>query len=120
MSLRNKFIDPEKIFTIYWQEMGAGRSLAKLHEQFPINPKTGRKVTRDAGYKAMWRWACRPENYTKAHNIFRSSMLSTTGELWTDERFKAELKEKARWVLTPRQYKSWYNGSIIPEELQTA
>lgn len=105
--LRNRLIDPAAIFKIYWQVLGDGRSLAHLQSEFPINPKTGKRVTRDAGYKAMWRWACRPENYDEAYTIFKGAMISH-GDLWTDERFKAELKEKARWVLTPRQYINWY------------
>lgn len=111
MSQRSKFLNPAELFRTYWQILGDGRSLAHLQSSFPINPKTGRRVTRDAGYKAMWRWACRPENYQEAFQIFQRSMMGH-GDLWTEDRFKAELKEKARWILTRRQYKSWYHEDI--------
>lgn len=108
MTLRRRNLDGEEIFTTYWKEMGDARSLSTLAEQFPRNPLTGERITKDAGYKAMWRWACRPENETKAYNIFRRSALGSQPE-WTPSRWHDELKEKARWALTPAQYKRWYS-----------
>lgn len=110
MSLRNRLIDPEATWRMYWETLGDGRSLANLQASFPINPRTNKRVTRDAGEKAMWRWACRPENYDKAFKMLKTSMMGR-GDLWTDERFQKELKEKARWCLTRRQYVNWYNAS---------
>lgn len=109
MSLRKKFIDGEKIFKDYWQEMGDARSLTTLAESFPRNPITGERISKDAGYKAMWRWACRPENQERAYRIFRKSSYGNDPE-WTMDRWKAELKEKARWALTPTQYRRWYGN----------
>lgn len=108
MSRRNRLIDPERAWTNYWQ-MGDGHSLDKMQEANPIiNPRTGKLVTRDAIEKSMWRWACRPENYERAYDILKSSLMSQ-GELWTRERFAQELREKARWVLTRSQFRRWYN-----------
>ena len=85
----------------------AADPLRALAEKFPRNPVTGERLTVDAGYKSMWRWACRPENEKAAYHIFRKSPLGRDPE-WTPERWHAELKEKARWALTKTQYRRWY------------
>lgn len=107
MSLRSRYIDGGELFRIYWQDMGNARSLKTLAAQFPRNPVTGERITKDAGYKAMWRWACRPENEQKAYLIFRKSSYGSDPD-WTPEKFHEELKEKARWILTRTQYQKWY------------
>jgi hypothetical protein len=105
MSLRTRYINGEEIFKKYWQEMGDARSLKTLAESLPVNPRTGERITKDAAYKAMWRWACRPENEQKSYDIFRQTGMGATYSslMWRDE-----LKEKARWVLTKTQYQKWY------------
>lgn len=110
MSRRNRLIDPEEVWKMYWSMGEEGRSLDKVHVNLPVNPRTGKLVTRDAVSKAMWRWACRPENYEIAYKSLRAALMGQ-GELWTDERFKQELSEKARWALTRAQYKRWYEQS---------
>lgn len=100
-----KYLDGEKLFHQYWLEMGHARSLLIMQQGFPINPKTGKRFTRDAGYKAIWRWACLPENYEKAWNIFH---LSAGYEDWLPEQFKDALKEKALFMLTKAQYRRYY------------
>ena len=107
MTLRKRNLNGEDIFRTYWEEMGNARSLRALAEKFPRNPVTGERLTVDAGYKSMWRWACRPENEKAAYHIFRKSPLGRDPE-WTPERWHAELKEKARWALTKTQYRRWY------------
>ncbi len=107
MSRRSRLIDPVNAWTNYWQ-MGDGHSLDKMQAANPIvNPRTGKLVTRDAIEKSMWRWACRPENYESAYSILKTALMSQ-GDLWTRERFSQELREKARWALTRRQYINWY------------
>lgn len=116
MSLRRHMLDGAAIFRTYWQDMGTARSLKALAAQFPRNPNTGERITKDAGYKAMWRWACRPENEQEAYTIFRKSSYGQDPD-WTPERFHAELKEKARWALTKRQYQLWYVEQPEPEQV---
>ncbi len=107
MSLRKRSISGSEIFRIYWEQMGEARSLRILAEKFPRNPVTGMKLTKDAGYKAMWRWACRPENEQESYSIFRKTEFGRQPE-WTQARWHDELAEKARWALTPKQYIEWY------------
>lgn len=107
MSLRKRNLDGAVIFRTYWEQMGEARSLKTLAEKFPRNPMTGERITKDAGYKAMWRWACRPENEELSYRIFRHTAFGHDPQ-WTKERWHAELAEKARWALTPRQYSDWY------------
>lgn len=107
MSLRKRNLDGAEIFRIYWEQLGENRSLRLLAEHFPHNPQTGERLTKDAGYKSMWRWACRPENEKESYKIFRHSAFGRDPE-WTPERWHAELKEKARWAVTPNHYKEWY------------
>lgn len=114
MSLRRHLLDGEYLFRTYWQDMGTARSLKMLATQLPRNPSTGERCTKDAAYKAMWRWACRPENEQAAYEMFRKSSYGQDPE-WTPERFHAELEEKARWALTRRQYDQWYAAKPEPE-----
>lgn len=117
MSLYSRKLDGELLFRTYWNEMGTTRSLTLLAKQFPRNPITGERITADAGYKAMWRWACRPENFDAAYDIFRKSIYGQDPE-WTKKRFYDELKEKARWMLTPHQYKVWYEEQSYSDSSQ--
>ncbi len=111
MSLRRKYIDGEKAFKYYFEELGAARNTRLLTTTVvKKNPLTDRKFTKDAFYKAMWRWACRPENENKSYSIFRKSDIGKEPE-WTPEKWHAELMEKARWALTPRQYSDWYGDA---------
>ncbi len=107
MSLRKRNLDGAEIFRIYWEQMGEARSLRTLAEKFPRSSTTGKRITKDAGYKSMWRWACRPENEELSYKIFRRTAFGRDPE-WTKERWHSELAEKARWALTPRQYRDWY------------
>lgn len=107
MSLRRKILDGKRLFRHYWLELGEARSLTLLVKESPINPRTGERFTKDAFYKAMWRWACRPENERESYDIFRRTTMGNQPE-WTLFRWRDELKEKARWVLTPAQYRKWY------------
>jgi hypothetical protein len=105
MSLRNKQLDGANLFKTYWLEMGDARSLKTLASTLPVNPVTGSPITKDAAYKAMWRWACRPENEVTSFEIFRQT---TVGASFTLAGWHRELQEKARWTLTKNQYQRWY------------
>ncbi len=107
MSLRRRSLNGAEIFRIYWEQMGEARSLKILASTFPRSSVTGKRITKDAGYKAMWRWACRPENEKESYRIFRSTAFGR-GPEWSSIRWHDELAEKARWALTPRQYEEWY------------
>lgn len=107
MSLRRRSLDGAAIYRTYWEQAEKSRSLRTLATEFPRNPLTGERITKDAGYKAMWRWACRPENEELSYKIFRRSSFGHDPE-WTPERWHKELAEKARWALTPSQYRDWY------------
>ena len=110
MSLHKTYLeDGEAIWKIYWVDLGGG-SLKDMAVNFPINPRTQKPITKDAGYKRMWRWACRPENFHRAFELFQQHMVSI-GEAWTETDFRKEVLEKAQWAVTPKQYRKWYAGT---------
>lgn len=111
MSLREKYIDGERAFRYYFTELGKERSTDLLLKLVPQrNPRTGERFTKDAFYKSMWRWACRPENREVSYRVFKRSNIGRDDK-WTVERWDAELREKARWALTPNQYREWYQSN---------
>ncbi len=101
-----RVLDGEQLYRDYWLQ---DLSLSQLAANLPVNPQTGKPCTQDAANKAMWRWACRPEHWDQAFEIFKQSRIGH-GELWTKALFQVELKEKGRWVLTPNQFRRWFNA----------
>lgn len=107
--MRQKILDGKQIFEQYWITMGDARSINIIGSQLPINPITGKRLTMDAAYKAMWRWAARPENFQTAMEIVNKAKIAH-GEMFNEEQFKTILLAKARWCLTKHQFGRWYGG----------
>lgn len=70
-----KYLDGERLFTVYWQEMGDSRSTIRLQRwclaHSIVNPKTQNVPTRMGLWKAMWRFAV--DNQDKAFDIWCDS-----------------------------------------------
>lgn len=107
MAFAEKFLDGEKLFTVYWAEMGSARSYSKLvrwcESNKVINPKTQRPPNRMGIWKSMYRWAV--NNPDKAYEIAQKGFLDD-GKFLTRERWDAEMKEK---VSTSYQSKNFTN-----------
>ena len=79
----SKYLDGEKLFRVYWLDMGNARSIGRLqkwclsHEI--VNPKTFNVPTRMGLWKTMWRWATR--NQEQAKEIWIKSMGKDTSTL---------------------------------------
>lgn len=95
MSFFNKYLDGEKLFTVYWAEMGSARSYAKLQKWCEankiVNPKTQKVPGRMGLWKSMYRWAV--NNPDKAYEIAQQGFRDS-GDYLTRERWDAEMKEK--------------------------
>jgi len=96
---RIQFLDGEKLFRLYWEDMGTSRSVAKL-VNFCVsegwtNPRTGKPPTRMGVWKAMWSWALKPENLQKSRQMFNDGMIES-GILYTKEEWKEFVTTKAR------------------------
>jgi len=71
-----KYLDGERLFTVYWQEMGDSRTTIRLQRwclaHSIVNPKTQNVPTRMGLWKAMWRWAV--ENQDEAIKVWSEGM----------------------------------------------
>ena len=95
MAFGLKFLDGEKLFTVYWAEMGTARSYGKMvnwcKSNNIINPKTQKPPNRMGIWKAVWRWAVNHQE--KAFEIAQKGFMDG-GEFLTRERWEKELNEK--------------------------
>jgi hypothetical protein len=94
-----KYLDGERLFRLYFEEMGTAGSMAKLVNfcvsEGKKNPKTGKPPTRMSVWKAMWTWALLPENLATARKIFDKNM-SASGEFYSDAEWKEFVFTKAK------------------------
>lgn len=110
MSFAYTYLNGEKLYRVYWVEMGDARSYKRLRNwcisNNMVNAKTHKPPTRMGLWKAMWRWAVTHQD--KAFEIMNEG-LRDSGELIDRERFNQEMREK---VLTSYQSdgftKRWY------------
>ncbi len=90
-----KYLDGEKLFTVYWAEMGTARSYIKMVNwcisNKVINPKTQKPPTRMGIWKAMYRWAV--NNPDKAFEIAQRGFRDAA-DILTRERWDQEMAEK--------------------------
>lgn len=90
---RTRVLDGERIFRIYYTDMGTARSLGKVKIQLgsaAINPRTGRQVNDMAIWGSMYRWAA--SNVDESYKIFSAAMRDEgkfhTLDEWKDFLFK--------------------------------
>ena len=92
---QNKILDGERIFKMYYLEMGSARSIKKVIKQLgdeAINPRTGRIVTDMAIFWSMYRWAF--EHLDESYEIFNKAMFNE-GQFSTLDEWKEFLYKKA-------------------------
>lgn len=110
-----KYLNGEKLFKYYWEEMGNGRSCILLAKwcasQGMKNPKTGKIPTPMAVWFAMWRWAILKVNQEVAYKIYNSAHRDM-GKFVSPEDWKKELKQKASVCLNQKNYQKWINESV--------
>ncbi len=110
MSFAYKYLDGEKLYRVYWVEMGNARSFGRLIKwcvsNNMVNAKTGKPPTRMGIWKAMYRWAV---NHPEQAYELMNEGLKDSGEIIDRERFMKEMQEK---VITSYQSDSftsrWY------------
>ena len=91
---RTRFLDGEKIFRLYYVELGSARSIVKVKRQLgkeAINPKTQRPVCDMALWGSMYRWAM--NNLDLSYQIFMEAMRDE-GKYHTLEEWKEFVFEK--------------------------
>ena len=92
---KTRILDPERMFRMYFTDMGSARSLQKVVNQLgtdAINPNTQRKVTPMAVEWSMYRWAM--NNLDLSYEIYNKAMLDE-GKFHTMEEWKDFLQKKA-------------------------
>ena len=105
-----KYLNGEKLFRYYWEEMGNGRSCVKLAKwagkQGLKNPNTGKPPSPMAVWFAMWRWALIPENQKVAYDIYNKAQLDLGGFV-SPEQWKEFIKDKASVCLDKKRYANY-------------
>jgi hypothetical protein len=92
---KTRVLDPERMFRMYFTDMGSARSLAKVVNQLGmdgINPNLGRPVTPMAVEFSIYRWAM--GNLDLSYEIYNKAMLDE-GKFHTMEEWKDFLQKKA-------------------------
>ena len=109
-----KYLDGEKLFIVYWQEMGEARSTIRLQawclSHSIVNPKSQNVPTRMGLWKAMWRWAT--ENKDKAYKIWVKACDSENEEYpeYSIEWNKIMLKNSKSAFQNVTHKKAYYNA----------
>jgi len=97
---KREYLDGKKLFEVYWVEMGAARSTAKLVKwcitNMMVSPTTG-TVGRMAVWKAMYRYAV--NNVEESYQIAQRG-VSQHGDFITREEWQQNMATK---VLTSFQ-----------------
>jgi len=106
---RTRFLDGERIFRIYFTEMGSARSLGKVKKQLgesARNPYKGTIVTDAAIEGSMWRWAM--NNLDFSYPIFNEAMRNE-GKYHTFEEWKEHVFHHAERLVrhNPRTFQNW-------------
>lgn len=106
---KTRFLDGERIFNLYYKELGSARSIVKVKKQLgsaAINPKTGRQVNDMALWGSMYRWAM--NNLDVSYKIFLEAMRDE-GKYHTFEEWKEFIFEKAEIIVkrNPRTFRNW-------------
>lgn len=101
---RTKFIDGEFLYKYYFETMGTARSTYKLPQIAYDNGMRniqGKAPSFMGVWKAMWSWACKPENREEAYRMYNAH-LADYGQYATMEQFKDVLRDKLKNVLQPK------------------
>jgi hypothetical protein len=106
---KTRFLDGEKIFGMYYRDMGSARSIGKVKKQLgkeAVNPKTGRVVNDMALWGSMYRWAM--DNLDTSYHIFKDAMRDE-GKYHTYEEWRDFIFEKADIIVkhNPRTLSNW-------------
>jgi hypothetical protein len=108
---RTRFLDGERIFRLYYTELGSARSIGKVKIQLgrdAINPRTGRNVNDMALWGSMYRWAM--NRLDDSYKIFMDAMRDE-GKYHTFEEWKEFIFDKADILVrhNPRTLRNWKN-----------
>lgn len=100
----------EELFVHYYETMGSARSTGKLAGYCVtkgwINRQTRKAPSRMAVWFAMWRWAIRRENQSRAYKMYQSFMLED-GHYCDKDEWKALLYERAEVCLRDKDFERW-------------
>lgn len=101
MAFDNKYLDGEKLFTVYWKDFGGSRVMGgagtyDLLRNWAFannmrNPATGKAPSRMAVWKAAYRFAVREPD--RAYEIARTAFIDR-GQVLTKDRWMDEMKIK--------------------------
>lgn len=108
---KTRFLDGERIFRLYFTELGSARSIVKVKNQLgrdAVNPKTGRPVGDMALWGSMYRWAM--NHLDESYQIFLAAMRDE-GKYHTFDEWKTFIFEKADIIVkrNPRTFRNWKN-----------
>jgi hypothetical protein len=108
---KNKILDGQRIFRMYYTDLGSARSIVKVRKQLgndAINPRTGRHVTNMAIWFSMYRWAY--ENLDLSYQIFMDAMRDE-GKFHTREEWETFVSHKAHVIVkqSEKKFQRWQN-----------
>lgn len=107
---KQKVLDGEKLWRVYWIDMGSARSYQKVvnwcASNGVINPVTNQKLTRMGAWFAMWNWA--KKNSDVAYEIANQGAMDNA-DFITPERWEHELQQKVWTILlhNKRRFEKW-------------
>lgn len=119
---KHKILDGEKLFRLYYLEMGSARSVKKVIKQLgdsAINPATGRVVTDMAIWFAIYRWAM--DNLDASYDII-SKAAYDEGVYYPKEQWVAKIEKIAKTCLrnSDKAYKKWQTKHNLSESPTSA
>ena len=82
---KSRTLDGERVFRIYWTDMGSARSIGKVVKQIGVNPVTQRPYYPMAIWFRIYIWAI--ENIELSYSIFNDAMRDQ-GEFHTIEEWE--------------------------------
>lgn len=106
---RTRFLDGERIFILYYRDLGSARSIGKVKKQLgesARNPNTGREVNDMALWGSMYRWAM--NHLDDSYKIFSTAMRDE-GKYHTFDEWKEFIFDKADILVrhNPRTMVKW-------------
>ena len=109
MMEKHKILDGEKIFRMYYLDMGSARSIVKVKRQLgeeAINPNTGRVVTDMAIWFSMCRWAM--DNLELSYEIV-SKAAYDEGIYYPKDKWVAKVEKGAKTCIkqSEKGFQKW-------------
>lgn len=103
---KQRLIDGERAFRLYWTDMGSARSIRKVVKQLPSNPNTNRPYYDMAVWFALYSWAI--ANIDLSYEIYSKAMMDE-GKYHTKDEWEEFVQKNLYTTLkrSNRRFKLW-------------